>query len=117
MGSSNEDDSHYMKPSQTGIVGAAAPSMSDEADKKHSDEEKGELLIMSKEDSKAIVRTKDFETFIDKTSKIIERALTGAEDILGPSLFLEGLSDELDGEETNMHGIASNNRDKLISMF
>ena len=51
------------------------------------------MLIMSKEDSKKIVRTKDFETFIDKTSKMIERALTGAEDILGPSLFLEGLSD------------------------
>ena len=75
------------------------------------------MLIMSKEDSKKIVRTKDFENFIDKTSKMVERALTGSEDILGPSLFLEGLSDELDGEETNLHGITSNNRDKLVSMF
>ena len=52
---------------------------------------------MSKEDSKIIVRTKEFESFMDKTSKMVERALTGSEDILGPSLFLEGLSEELDG--------------------
>jgi hypothetical protein len=75
---------------------------------------------MSKEDSKVIVRTKEFESFMDKTSKMVERALTGAEDILGPSLFLEGLSEELDGEESSnmLGGIGgSNSRDKLVSLF
>ena len=90
---------------------------SDDADKKNNEEDKAEMVIMSKEDSKAIIRTKDFENFMDKTSKMVERALTGGDDILGPSLFLEGLSDELDGEESNMHGLTSNNRDKLVSMF
>jgi hypothetical protein len=75
---------------------------------------------MSKEDSKVIVRTKEFEYFMDKTSKMVERALTGSEDILGPSLFLDGLSEELDGEESaNMLGGigGSNSRDKLVSLF
>jgi hypothetical protein len=75
---------------------------------------------MSKEDSKVIVRTKEFEYFMDKTSKMVERALTGSEDILGPSLFLDGLSEELDGEESaNMLGgiSGSNSRDKLVSLF
>jgi hypothetical protein len=75
---------------------------------------------MSKEDSKVIVRTKEFESFMDKTSKMVERALTGSEDILGPSLFLEGLSEELDGEESSnmLGGIGgSNSRDKLVSLF
>ena len=77
-------------------------------------------MIMSKEDSKVIVRTKEFESFMDKTSKMVERALTGSEDILGPSLFLEGLSEELDGEESSnmLGGIGgSNSRDKLVSLF
>ena len=51
--------------------------------------------MLSKEDSKIIMRTKEFETFIDKTSKILERALTGGEDILGPSIFFE----DFDGDE------------------
>ena len=75
---------------------------------------------MSKEDSKVIVRTKEFESFMEKTSKMVERALTGSEDILGPSLFLDGLSEELDGEESaNMLGGigGSNSRDKLVSLF
>ena len=50
---------------------------------------------MSKDDSKALMRTKEFESFIDKTSKIVERALTGSEDILGPAI----LFDDFDGEE------------------
>lgn len=75
-------------------------------------------MIMSKEDSKVIVRTKEFESFIDKTSKMVERALTGSEDILGPSLFLERLGDTLEGEEpsSNLLGALSN-RDKLVSLF
>lgn len=85
------------------------------------DDEKNaaECLMMSKEESKVIVRTKEFESFMDKTSKMIERALTGSEDILGPSLFLDGLSDALDGEEqnNNNHMTSNNNRDKLVSLF
>lgn len=98
-------------------AGAPAPVQHEELEK--IEEDKAECLIMSKEDSKVIVRTKEFESFMDKTSKMVERALTGAEDILGPALFLEGLSEELDGEESsNKHGgIGSSNRDKLVSMF
>ena len=99
-------------------AGAPSPAQHDELEK--IEEDKAECVIMSKEDSKVIVRTKEFEYFMDKTSKMVERALTGSEDILGPSLFLEGLSEELDGEESsNIHGGigGSNNRDKLVSMF
>ena len=77
-----------------------------------------ECMIMSKEDSKVIVRTKEFESFMDKTSKMVERALTGSEDILGPSLFLEGLGDALDGDEASSSLLgANNNREKLVSLF
>lgn len=98
-------------------AGAPAPMLPEELEKV--EEDKAECLIMSKEDSKVIVRTKEFESFMDKTSKMVERALTGSEDILGPSLFLEGLSEALDGEESsnNHNGIGPNNRDKLVSMF
>jgi hypothetical protein len=40
------------------------------------------------------MRTKEFESFIDKTSKIVERALTGSEDILGPAIFFDDFDDE-----------------------
>jgi len=54
---------------------------------------------MSKDDSKQIMRTKEFETFINKTSKIVERALTGSVDVLGASLFLEDFSSLGEGED------------------
>lgn len=121
-GTSNEEDMpNYQKQHlQTGIVAAGAPSPLQQEDLAKVEEDKAECLIMSKEDSKVIVRTKEFESFMDKTSKMIERALTGSEDILGPSLFLEGLSETLEGEESsnnNLNGIGTNNRDKLVSMF
>lgn len=68
-------------------MAAGAPSPMQQEDLAKVEEDKAECLIMSKEDSKVIVRTKEFESFMDKTSKMIERALTGSEDILGPSLF------------------------------
>ncbi len=61
--------------------------------------EEDELQIMSKDDSKQIMRTKEFETFINKTSKIVERALTGSVDVLGASLFLEDFSSLGEGED------------------
>ena len=54
---------------------------------------------MSKDDSKALMRTKEFESFIDKTSKIVERALTGGEDILGPAVFFEDFDGDEDGQK------------------
>ena len=62
------------------------------------------------------MRTKEFETFIDKTSKIVERALTGTEDILGPSLFFADFDDDEEG--TNAKSDMNNaQRDKLNSLF
>lgn len=58
---------------------------------------------MNKDDAKAIMRTKEFEGFIDKTSKIIERALTGSVDILGPSFFLEEIAG-VEGEDEGKTG-------------
>lgn len=55
-----------------------------------------EFQILNKDDSKALMRTKEFEVFIDKTSKIVERALTGSEDILGPSIFLDSFLEDED---------------------
>jgi hypothetical protein len=48
------------------------------------------------------MRTKEFESFIDKTSKIVERALTGSEDILGPSILFDdvGFGEGEDGMKT-----------------
>ncbi len=45
------------------------------------------------------MRTKEFESFIDKTSKIVERALTGSEDILGPAVFFEDFDGDEDGQK------------------
>jgi hypothetical protein len=44
---------------------------------------------MNKDDAKAIMKTKEFDIFINKTSKIVERALTGSVDILGAGFFFE----------------------------
>lgn len=47
---------------------------------------------MSKEEAKAVMKSKDFELFIDKASKIIERALETNVDVMGA--FFEDDSDE-----------------------
>lgn len=47
---------------------------------------------MSKDESKNIVKTKEFENFINKTSKIVERALSTNIDVLG-AFFEEGIDD------------------------
>jgi hypothetical protein len=63
------------------------------------------------------MRTKEFENFIDKTSKIVERALTGTEDILGPNIFFD--DDLEEGEDGKKATSDMNNatRDKLNSLF
>jgi hypothetical protein len=72
--------------------------------------------VLSKDDAKGVMRTKDFETFIDKTSKIVERALTGGEDILGPAIFYDDFDDE---EESGAAKADTNNasKDKLNALF
>ena len=86
---------HISQGIVTGIVTPSADQFPPNQDNQKEDEKKEEFKILSKDDSKAIMRTKEFETFIDKTSKILERALTGSEDILGPSIFF----DDFDGDE------------------
>jgi hypothetical protein len=79
---------HVSQGIVTGIVAPSADQFPNQDNQKE-DEKKEEFQILSKDDSKAMMRTKEFETFIDKTSKILERALTGSEDILGPSIFFD----------------------------
>ena len=78
---------------------------------------------MSKDESKQVMRTKEFESFISKTSKIIERALDGSVDVLGAQLFFEdssnggnlGGQDGEDGVKTSEMG--SSYKEKLIPLF
>ena len=67
------------------------------------DDEKPKLdsdfKILSKEEAKAITRTKEFENFISKASKIVERALEGSVDVLGASQFFEEININADGED------------------
>jgi len=106
---------HISQGIVTGIVAPSADQFPNQDNQKE-DEKKEEFQILSKDDSKAIMRTKEFETFIDKTSKILERALTGSEDILGPSIFFE----DFDGDEEGLKALSDINnssKDKLNSMF
>lgn len=59
--------------------GPAAPSINDEK----LEESKEEIKLLTKDESKNVMKTKEFENFINKTSKIIERALTTNIDVLG----------------------------------
>ena len=64
---------------------------------------------MSKEESKVVVKSKDFENFINKTSKIIERALNNATDVMGT--FFD------DGEDENQKALGLLKGDKITSLF
>lgn len=87
-----------------------------ENDKEINEDE--ELHIMNKEDSKQIMRTKEFETFINKTSKIVERALTGSADVLGASLFLENFSSLGEGEDGQKAAeLGLQGREKIVPLF
>jgi hypothetical protein len=48
-----------------------------------------DFKVLSKDDAKAVMTTKEFEQFMNKTSKMVERALDGAYDVIGPSSFFE----------------------------
>lgn len=63
-------------------VALAAPAVADHKDEEEKDDNKDDLL-MSKEEAKMLMKTKDFEQFINKTSKIIERALETSVDVMG----------------------------------
>ena len=73
--------------------------------------------MLSKEESKAVMKSKEFEHFIDKASKIVERALDGGEDILGPQLFFEDISGSgIDGDEINAN-INMQHKERLVPLF
>lgn len=77
-----------------GAGGGVAPSVNDNSNhgspsKDDGNELKQELKVLSKEESKNLMKTKEFENFINKTSKIVERALNTNIDILG-SFFDDG---------------------------
>jgi len=82
------------------------------------DEDKKNQHILSKEDAKAVMKTKEFENFINKASKIVERALVSTADILGPSLFLDNGDASGEGEEAARATQASaSQRERLVPLF
>ncbi len=80
-----------------------------------------EFVVLNKEDSKIVMKTKEFETFINKTSKIVERALTGAVDVFGASMFLEEISgvggDGEIGQKSSDNLRSQQHRERLVPMF
>jgi len=92
---------------QLGLVSShvtnQAPPSSYEDDSRADDldEDKANQHIMSKEDAKTVMKTKEFDIFINKTSKIVERALTGSVDVLGAGFFFEDGQNSLEVEEAS----------------
>ena len=62
--------------------------------------------------------TKEFEQFMSKTSKMVERALDGGEDVIGPSSFFEAIRQGEDGDD-DMKGMqmSMQSKEKLIPLF
>jgi hypothetical protein len=71
--------------------------------------EKDQIKLLSKEEAKQIIKTRDFENFINKTSKIIERALNSTGDVMG-SFF-----EETEDESQKALGLLKG--DKITSLF
>ena len=70
----------------TGVNAAPAIGQSDK------DEKAVEAKVLSKDEAKNLMKSKEFEYFINKTSKIVERALGNSTDVLGA--FFDDGSDE-----------------------
>jgi hypothetical protein len=67
------------------------------------------IIFLTKEESKAVIKSKEFENFINKTSKIVERALNSTSDEVG-TFF-----DESEDENSKALGLLKG--DKITSMF
>lgn len=63
------------------------------------------------------MRTKEFEKFINKTSKIVERALDSELDVLGASLFFEEISGSGDGDEMKGADYNMQYKERLVPLF
>ena len=64
------------------------------------------------------MKTKEFDTFINKTSKIVERALVTSADILGPGFFFEDGVGGGEAEEAARATEASvSQRERLVPLF
>lgn len=65
-----------------------------------------------------MMKTKEFDTFINKTSKIVERALVSTTDILGPGFFFEDGITGSEAEEGARAAEASvSQRERLVPLF
>jgi dynein intermediate chain len=60
------------------------------------DDDKPKLELMSKDDAKVVMKNKDFENFVNRTTRLIERAMNSEYDLLGN--FFE---DDGDGDKNN----------------
>ena len=67
------------------------------------------MQILSKDDAKAVMKQKDFENFINKTSRIVERALNSEFDITG------AFFDNDDSDQTKASNMVKG--DKITQMF
>lgn len=75
-----------------------------------SDDEDGKpkLELMSKEDAKVVMKNKDFENFVNRTTRLVERAMNAEYDLLGN--FFE---DDGDADKDN----TKNKGNKVNKMF
>lgn len=115
------------QPIQIGLVSShisnAAPSISELEDARNDDQDdmssrQAALQILNKEDAKAHMKTKEFDIFINKTSKIIERALTGNVDVLGSSWFFdEGHAEGEDEDGIKASDKVVQQRERLVPLF
>ena len=71
-------------------TGVAAPASVIDGEAKKDKEDK--LVVLNKDEAKVVMKSKDFENFISKTSKIVERALNTTIDVVGA--FFDDLDDD-----------------------
>lgn len=105
-------------PASAGILSAnqAAPvppaeDHNHDEESKTEDKQEAKITVLSKEESKTLIKTKEFEAFINKTSKIVERALNTG--IYGDavSMFFD------DDTEDDSKAMSMLKGDKITSMF
>lgn len=78
---------------------------------KDAKQEVEKITVLSKEESKTLVKTKEFEAFINKTSKIVERALNTGGYGDAVSMFFDDDGED-DSKATSML-----KGDKITSLF
>ena len=97
----------------TGVVGKGdkIPDGQDGSNSKKdgADKKDGQFKLLSKEESKTVMKEKPFEDFLKKSSRIMERALNVEFDVVGN--YFEDSENEEDQQKTVSKG------DKISKLF